>query len=183
MKKVLLSLFVFTSVVLMTSCGSVTVLPVAKSSVKAVTLNELNLSNSDYSVLNTISESAVISVTYYSNNQIEVRDAENTFSYILTPVGKKENGTYQLQKQEGVIRAGFLWNDYGRIDLTSPEDIARLLAVYRLINRSQEVGSDGLIEPVFSTNIEGTSGSMGKMTVSYKTTVSAKPIKLKVTGK
>lgn len=179
MKKILLCILTVVTIVITTSCSSVHVIPKAKSTVNAVTLKELNLTNSDYTMLNTISESAVISVTYYSNEQIEVRDAENTFSYTLA----KSKGIYTPIKQEGVIRAGFLSNDYGIVDMNSPEDMARCLAIYRLISRSQELGADGLVEPVISTNIEGTSGSMGKMTVSYKTTVSAKPIKLKVTGK
>lgn len=179
MKKVLLCLLAVITVAIMASCSSVHVIPKAKSTVNAITLKELNLTNSDYTMLNTISESAFISVTYYANEQIEVRDAEGTFSYTLA---KNKTG-YTPVKQEGVIRAGFLSNDYGAVDMNSPEDMARCLAVYRLINRSQELGADGLVEPVISTNIEGTSGSMGKMTVSYKTTVSAKPIKLKVTGK
>jgi len=182
MRKIKIGLFMV-AIVAMTSCASVNVIPFAKNSVNSVTLKELNLTNADYTILNTISESAVVAVTYFSNNLIEVRDAENTFSYTLTPIGKKEEGRYQLQKQEGVIRAGFLSNDYGRVDMTSPEDMARTLAVYRLINTSQSIGADGLVEPVISTNIEGTSGAMGKMTVTYKTTVSAKPVKLKVTGK
>lgn len=182
MKKVFIGLFVIMLAV-MTSCRSVRVVPQAKSTVNAVSLSELRLTNADYSVLNTISADATISVTYYSDNSIEVRDIDNTFSYKLKPIGKKGDGGYMLENTDGVIRLGFLSNDPRSIDLTLPEDVARGVSLYRIIGMSQQMGSDGLIEPVISTNIEGTSGAMGKMNVIYKTTVSAKPVKLKVTGK
>jgi hypothetical protein len=182
MKKVFIGLFVILLAV-MTSCKSVRVVPQAKSTVNAVSLSELRLTNADYSVLNTISADATISVTYHSDNSIEVRDVDNTFSYKLTPIGKKGDGSYMLENTDGVIRVGFLSNTSGSVDLTVPEDVARGVSLYSIIGKSQQMGADGLIEPVISTNIEGTSGSTGKMTVIYKTTVSAKPVKLKVTGK
>lgn len=182
MKKLILGLSAIL-IVAMTSCRSVRVVPQAKSMVNSVRFQELNLTHTDYSVLNTLSAEATISVTYYSNGSIEVSDYDNTFSYQLKPVGKKGSGVYMLEKTDGVIRTGFLSHDTSNVDLTSPEDIALGTALYRVISLSQEMGADGLIEPVVATNIEGTSGSMGKMTVVYKTTVSAKPVKLKVTGK
>ncbi len=183
MKKILIGLFVI-ALAAMTSCSSVRVVPQAKSTVNAVNLSELRLTNQDYSVLNTISADATISVTYHSDNTIEVRDVDNTFSYKLKPMGKKGDGGYMLENTDGVIRVGFLSNVSGSVDLTVPEDVARAVSLYRIISMSQEMGADGLIEPVISTNIEGSSrSSLNYLTVVYKTTVSAKPIKLKVTGK
>ena len=182
MKKIYFGLFAIMLAV-MTSCSSVRVVPQAKSTVNAVCLGDLRLTNADYSILNTISADATISVTYHSDNSIEVRDTDNTFSYKLKPFGKKGDGGYMLEKTDGVIRVGFLSNSSGSIDLTIPEDVARGVSLYRIIGMSQQMGADGLIEPVISTNIEGTSGAMGRMNVIYKTTVSAKPVKLKVTGK
>lgn len=182
MKKLILGLSVIV-IVAMTSCRSVRVVPQAKSMVNSVRLQELNLTNADYTVLNTLSADATISVTYYSDGSLEVTDYDNTFSYKLKPIGKKGEGIYVLEKTNGVIRTGFLSHNTSNVDLTSPEDIALGTALYRIISLSQEMGADGLIEPVMATNIEGTSGSYGKMTVVYKTTVSAKPVRLKVTGK
>lgn len=182
MKKITIGLFVVFLAV-MSSCRSVRVVPQAKSSVKAVSLSELRLTNSDYSVLNTITADATIRVTYYSDRSIEVEDVDNTFVYKLKPVGKVGSGLYMLDKTEGVIRVGFLSNSSENVDLAIPEDVARAVSIYRIIGLSQQMGADGLIEPVISTNIEGTSGLMGKLSVTYKTTVSAKPVKLKVTGK
>jgi hypothetical protein len=182
MKKLILGLFAIV-IVAMTSCSSVRIVPQAKSIGNAVRFQELNLTNADYSVLNTISAEATISVTYHSDKSIEVKDMDNTFSYKLKSVGKKGSGVFMLDKTEGVIRGGFLSNNLSSIDLTCPEDVSIGVALYRIISMSQQMGADGLVEPVMSTNIEGTSGSIGKMTVVYKTTVSAKPVKLKVTGK
>lgn len=182
MRKIIIGLFV-AALAVMTSCSSVRIVPQAKSTVNAVSLSDLRLSNADYSVLNTISADATISVTYHSDNSIEVRDVDNTFFYKLRPIGKKGSGGYMLDNTSGVIRVGFLSNDSGSIDLTCPEDVARGVSLYRIIGMSQQMGADGLIEPVISTNIEGTSGLGGRMTVIFKTTVSAKPVKLKVTGK
>lgn len=182
MKRILLGLSVVV-LALTTSCSTVKVVPQAKSTINAVSLGELRLTNEDYSVLNTISADAIISVSYNSDNTIEVQDVDRTFSYKLKPVGKKGSGVYMLDKTDGVIRAGFLSNNPGILDLACPEDVARGVAVYRIISMSQELGSDGLIEPVISTNIEGASGTISSLNVVYKITVTAKPIKLKVTGK
>ena len=59
-------------------------------------------------------------------------------------------------------------------DIIQPEDVARRLAIYRLINMAQLDGSDGLIEPVIATSLE----QSGKQVV-FKTTVTAKTIKIK----
>ena len=76
---------------------------------------------------------------------------------------------------EGIARFGFLSNDYGYINTNkvSPEYIVRNLAIYRLVNQAKVRGADGVIEPVISTNAEG-SGN----TIIFKTTVSAKMMKL-----
>ena len=182
MKKILLCLSVVV-LALTTSCTSVKVVPQAKSTVNAVSLGELRLTNADYLVLNTISADATIRVSYNADNSIEVQDEDNTFSYKLKPIGKKGSGVYMLDKTDGVIRAGFLSNNPGIMDLTSPEDVARGVAISRIISMSQQLGADGLIEPVISTNIEGASGSLSALNVVYKTTVTAKPVKLKITGK
>jgi len=131
-------------------------------------------------VLETISSEATVTVTYSSDNtMIEVRDADNTFSY------KKVSGSSILLEADGVIRAGYLTNDYGSINFDSPEDVVRRVAIYRIINRSQQMGADGLIEPVIYTNVDNIASTKRgrELTVVYKTTVLAKPIKLKVTGK
>lgn len=185
MKKVLLA-----SLVLMTMLSScfplmkLKVLPQTASSVNAVTLKELNLQSSDYTVHKTISAEASILVKYVSRGGtvvVEVRDLEKSFSYTMFPDGKGGFIMSQTPEPEGILRAGYLTNDYGKVDLTNPEDVARRLAIYKIISMSQQIGADGLIEPVISTTVEQVSTD-SNLSLTYKTTVSAKPIKLKVTG-
>ena len=89
-----------------------------------------------------------------------------------------DNGTerWVYSSCEGVARYGFLTNDYKNADNTSymnPEQIARNLAIYRLINACKVAGGDGVIEPIVSTNV----GQEGKEII-FKTTVAAKVIKI-----
>ena len=83
-----------------------------------------------------------------------------------------------------MIRGGFL-SGFSKIDLTDPEDIARRIALYRLINLVREQGGDYVIEPVYSINAEGESINKAfgnkKITITYMTTVSGKAIRLKTT--
>lgn len=155
------------------------IIPRAVSTVNAVSLSELNLANTDYTVLNTITKDATVYVTY-SDDEFSLRDAENTFSYTYS----KDDDQFKLEDQTGVLRAGYLSHENATdLDLWNPESVARRMAIYRLISESQQIGADGLIEPVISTTFEKVSEDRSEMTLAYKTTVSAKPIKLKVTGK
>ena len=78
---------------------------------------------------------------------------------------------------------GYLSNDYYE-ELFNippyPHWIVRRLAIYRLINAAKIAGGDGVIEPLISTNVE-----QGKSNrdIVYKTTVSAKLIKIKPDSK
>ncbi len=80
-------------------------------------------------------------------------------------------------KHDSILKLGYLQNDYQRtaIDIKHPEEVVRQLAIYRLINVAREYGADALIEPTISTNVEQT----GKRTITYKSTVTAKILKLK----
>lgn len=80
-----------------------------------------------------------------------------------------------MTKFKGIFKVGYLHNDHANASFSNPEDLARKLAVYRLINISNEMGADGIIEPVVSTNV----AQQDNNTVIFKTTVSGKPIRLK----
>ena len=157
------------------------IIPRAVNTVNAVSLSELNLTNTDYAILNMITKDATVYVTY-SDDEYSLKDSENTFSYTYSK--DKDNDVFKLEDQTGVLRAGYLSHENAAdLDFLNPESIARRMAIYRLISESQQIGADGLIEPVISTTFEKISEDRSGMTVAYKTTVSAKPIKLKVTGK
>ena len=168
MKKLLLAAL---AAIAVSSCGvQTTVIPKAVNTINSVSLDELNLEGEDYTILNTISAEAVI--TYESTfNAIKMADENNEFSlnYYKTRKGWKCRYT-------GILKFGYLSNDYVgyTTDIIQPEDVARRLAIYRLINMAQLDGSDGLIEPVIATSLE----QSGKQVV-FKTTVTAKTIKIK----
>ena len=82
-------------------------------------------------------------------------------------------------KSSGVLRAGFLTNDYGKISYDDPEAIARATAFSKLVSMAKEHGGDALIEPIVSTNLEEQSGRGTKRTIVYSTTASAKVIVIK----
>ena len=162
-------------ILLLTSCGSLkqtSIIPQAINTVHSATFNELNLNREDYTILNTITADALV---YYTDlrNKINIQEANNEFEIEHALNG----GNIVNTKYRGVLRMGYLANDYqsqNPVKLTSPSDIARGFAIYRLINMAQLEGADGIIEPTISTNIE----QQGK-SVAFRTTVSAKIVKLK----
>ncbi len=167
MKKIVILLFV---AVAATSCASVTIIPKAVNTVNSVSLSELNLDREDYDVLNTATSEATI-IYREKRRQIEIFDAGNEFSISY----QKTRFGWLFDESTGIMRLGFLTNDYEDYNVFAiqPEELARRLAIYRLINVSKLNGADGIIEPVISTNIE----QQGK-DIIFKTTVSAKMIKL-----
>lgn len=163
-------------VLLLSACGSLqpvtSVIPEAVNTIHATSFDELNLDRNDYTILNTISAEATV---YYkeSRSEIEIEEANQEFEI------KHSLNAGQVLKSSysGIMRIGYLANDYRNqkpVQLTSPSDIARGFATYRLINMAQQEGADGIVEPTISTNIE----QQGK-TIVYRTIISAKIIKLK----
>ena len=150
--------------------------PIATNSINAIGLSELNLSSGDYSLLKPITISVVISVEYKGKRHkiIQCEDEDFTLEYKW---GKRDNGSYgwKIQDWEGVVKLGFLSNSIGALthDLSAHEAALRL-AKYRLISQAQMQGADGVIEPIFSTNV----AQSGKK-LFFKTTVTARPLVLK----
>lgn len=157
------------------SCGTTRqIVPMAVNTVKSVGFDEMNLQRADYEIINTLTQTAVIHCRMTSKEMI-IRDQEGEFEL---PFERNKLGqmTLNIRKMQGFAKLGFLSNDYALgTDWCTPENIARRLAVYRLINQAQEYGADGVIEPVISTNME----QSGKAVI-FKTTVTAKAIRLKV---
>lgn len=154
-------------------------IPQAVSTVKSVSFDELNLTNKDYAILDRIEASARIEMTI-SNDEYSVKDPEGSFE--LEFARDPNTGKFVLNDFEGVVRAGFLTSGkFSEIDPRRPEEIAHAMAMYRIINLIKEQGADGIIEPVFSTNIEQTSSHRGRVTVTYLTTVSGKAVRLNTT--
>lgn len=183
MKKSIITLSVFCALAL-SSC-KLMVIPKAINTVNSVSLAEMNLERKDYSVLKTISADAVVTYKQNGNRKITVQEAGGDFKFIYKyhkPFARR--GYWSLDQFSGVARLGYLDNDYLKYDTyvadeIKPEFMARCIATYRLINACKIAGGDGLIEPIISTSIE----QSGIRTVTYKTTVSAKIIKLKTDTK
>lgn len=177
--KLFIAIAILLNAILFTSCTTYTVIPQAINTVNSVRLDELNLKhNSDYTIVNTTTSEATVIYSENVDKKIKIKEENNEFE--ITYERDKKSGYYYISECKGVARFGFLTNDYGSTSLSdiSPEDIVRKLAIYRLINAAKVRGADGVIEPVISTNVE----QRGKDIV-FKTTVSAKLIKLSVDAK
>lgn len=177
MKKVTLITITLAGLMFATACSSSrSLMPTAVNTVKSTSFNELNLTSNDYDILDRIEAQSTI-FAKIDNNSYTVYDEENTFRLLFS----KNKDEVTLEKYEGVMRAGYLSRDYAAINLKQPqpEEIARRVAIYRLINLVQEQGGDGIIEPVIATNVEETKSSWNSTTIAYRTTVSGKIVKLK----
>lgn len=174
MKKSILLVTILSAIVL-SSC-KLAIVPKAINTINSVSLEELNLERKDYKVLNTITADASIIYKQFGNT-ITIQDANGDFSIVFKRKFSWRSGYYWIYDSfKGVARYGFLANDYGKVENysdISPEDMARNIAIYRLINACKVAGGDGVIEPIVSTNV----GQQGNSIV-FKTTVSAKIIKL-----
>lgn len=183
-QKILFYAIFLVAVTTMTSCGTPQVvrkrIPVAVNTVNSVRLDELNLKHgTDYTIVNTItSEATVIYSENRKGEKITLREENGEFK--ITFELNNELNEMIITDFEGVARFGFLTNDDYRqnYSLDEPEYVVRNAAIYRLINASKVRGADGVIEPVVSTNVE----QRGRDIV-FKTTVSAKLIKLKTDAK
>lgn len=160
------------------------IIPTAINTVNAVGLSELNLERKDYKVLKTISAETIVkadinedkSVISEINNEFEItytKKGNGLFAQLFNPGANAER--YEV-KCKGIVKLGYLSNDYAREALEDmcAEEIAIRTAKYRLINMAQQMGADGIVEPIISTNIE----QIGKEVI-IKTTAQGKPIILK----
>lgn len=157
----------------LSSCNRHYYVPKAINTISPVTFADLNLRRGDYEVLNTLTATGVV-VYKRSFNEIKIAEENNEFS--INYRYDKKTGRWNLDKVVNIVKFGFLASDYGSTAIVdyNAEDIVRRLAIYRLINEAQMMGADGVIEPVVATNME----QLGRDIV-FKTTVSAKVIKLK----
>lgn len=186
MKKVCLFLTAAALCVSMTSCLSslptTSITPVATNTINTVSFSELNLSREDYKILNTIEVSSVVTVNYQDNSNSTIIKITDDGGYSVELEKNKYSNIIMSSKSSGVLRAGFLTNDYSDVDYNNPEAIARATAFSRLVGMAKEVGGDALIEPIVATNLEEKSTKNPKdksRTFVYHTTASAKVVVIK----
>ena len=184
-QKILVLATMMAATLTMTSCFgpkkmTQRIVPTAVNTINSVGLSELNLKHgSDYTIVNTVTADATIIYSEQrKGEQVTLREENGECKLVYRFDSEQEK--WGLIDFDGIARFGFLSNDEGRVSLreANPEYVSRNLAIYRLINKSKVNGADGVIEPVISTNVE----QSGREIV-FKTTVSAKLIKLKTDSK
>lgn len=163
------------ALLLLASCSApqTSLVPRAVNTINSITLKELNLDRNDYEIINTVEAEAYIKYdSNYNNTRITISDDRGEFQ--LKYLYDKKKGW--SCRYSGIVRFGYLANDYviSTEQYTHPEEVARRLAIYRLINIVNEYGADGVLEPVISTNVE----SKGDYDVFY-TSVKAKMVIVK----
>ncbi len=178
------NLIIFAAIVLcavaMSSCGSLSVVPQAINTINAVSLSELNLDRKDYIVQNTLTAEATV-VARMESDEIEISDPNGEFSLKWEWDKKAKKWEIDMDKVNGIVRLGYMDNDYRNelFDIEQspyPHWIVRRLACYRIINAAKVAGADGIIEPIISVSVEQ---GGGRHTIIYKATVSGKAIKIK----
>lgn len=183
-KNILLSCLSFIAMVVLSSCGGMKqkYIPQSTNMIHTVSFEDLELDSKDFDVLQRVEATSRI-ILSIDGAKVTIQDPDGEFKleYENTGIGGLN---LVLKDFEGVIRGGFL-SGFSKIDLQDPEDIARRIALYRLINLVREQGGDYVIEPVYSINAEGESINKAfgnkKITITYMTTISGKAIRLKTT--
>lgn len=175
-KRIAFACLTIAAFMFLSSCASTgALMPQATNMVKAVSFEELNLTGKDYVILDRIEASARIEVSI-SANSCTIKDPDGKFEIVYV---KDKTGKLVPQKYNGVLRTGYLLSTvYNGHGYDSPDEIAHRLAIYRIINLVKEQGGDGIIEPVISTNVEGSKTVLGVTTITYFTTVSGKVVRL-----
>lgn len=184
-KKLIIASMTMACMFTMTSCFgpkklTQRIVPTAVNTINSVGLSELNLKHgTDYTIVNTITANATIIYSEQRKGEQYTLKEENGECKLVYRFDSEQE-KWALIDFDGIARFGFLTTDdfSESYSTRNPEYVARNLAIYRLINASKVRGADGVVEPVISTNVE----QRGKEIV-FKTTVSAKLIKLKTDAK
>lgn len=164
--------------VLIVSCGShkCLIVPRAVSTSESVPAGALNLHKGDYEILKTITETASVTVKY-GNNEIKVISGDNEFQYNFKFNPKTG---WVLKSFSGTANFGYLTSDIQNyVELPEGEEFARRVAIARLINDIKDFGADGALEPIVTTR----ASNVGRNTVEYQATVTAKIVRINTTTK
>ena len=176
-KKSLLKTLAAVMIVLgLQSCGSnrsYLVIPHSVSTASAVTIDELNLKPGDYSILQSITETASVTCEY-RNDEIRVNSGDGDFTYTfkLNP----KSGWF-LKSFSGAAALGYFSNDYTAepAEMPNVEEFARRVAMAQIINAARDYGADAVIEPICVTK----TSNAGNNKIEYTCTVTAKLIEIK----
>ena len=165
-------------VLLLSSCGTMqksVIVPVATNTISTVSFNDLNLQRDDYKILNTIEVESLVTFEFTNKGYVKITDDSG---YVIEITKNEKTGLVE-KKSSGVLRAGFLTNDYGNVNYDDPESIARAVTFSKLVAMAKEYGADALIEPIVATSLEEQVGRGSRRTIVYHTTASAKIVVIK----
>ena len=147
----------------------------AISNMPVITIQDMNLDRSDYTILKSISATASVN-SDNKRSKRTIMEENNEFKLIYDIVKHDGERYLEYEECEGIIRLGYIGstNIYNSESNYIPaEEIVRRLALYRLINLAKEYGADALFEPTITTT-----ATSDKNTLTYKTEASAKLIKI-----
>ena len=159
------------------SCGGprALVVPHAISTANSIPMGALNLNKGDYEILNTVTQTASISVKY-KRNSITIKSLEGDFAYWFKYDLK--NGWF-LKKFNGTATFGYLMNEPESNGLLlDAAEFSRRVAISKLIDVVKDYGAEGALEPIVTTRVTNS----GNNTVEYHTTASAKIVKIHSTN-
>lgn len=147
----------------------------AISNMPVITIQDMKLERSDYTILKSISATAGVNSDNKKSKRT-ITEENNEFKLIYDIVKHDGERYLEYEECEGIIRLGYIGstNIYNSESNYIPaEEIVRRLALYRLINLAKEYGADALFEPTITTT-----ATSDKNTLTYKTEASAKLIKI-----
>ena len=147
----------------------------AISNMPVITIQDMNLDRSDYTILKSISATATVN-SDNKRSKRTITEENNEFKLIYDIVKHDGERYLEYEECEGIIRLGYIGstNIYNSESNYIPaEEIVRRLALYRLINLAKEYGADALFEPTITTT-----ATSKEKTLTYKTEASAKLIKI-----
>lgn len=163
----------------LTSCfssRSYLVIPHSVSSASAVTVDNLNLKRGEYDVLNSITETASV-LCEYKGSEIRISGDSNAFEYVFDLT---KNG-WILKSFYGAASLGYFSTDLISVNQEIPdaEEFARRVAMARIIQAAKDYKADGIVEPI----VISSANNAGKNKIEYVSTITAKLITIKPTGK
>lgn len=161
-------------VLLLQSCGSALIIPRSVSTASVTTFKDLNLSDGQYDVLRTVSESASV-ICEFGHKSIRITSGEGDFFYHFIYDSKSRSWT--MNKFSGAVSMGYFTKDYVEAvqSVPIPDDFARRAAMARIINTAIDFSADGIVEPITVMS----ASEIGRNKIEYKATVRAKLISLK----
>ena len=167
------------SPLMLTSCGGSKnlLIPHAVSTAPVSTIHDLGLKPGQFDILKTVTETASVRCQY-KGNTIKITSGDGEFSYKFQ---FDKNKGWELASFQGSAELGYFSTDLTEVETEAPrpEEFSRRVAMSRIIKAVTDYSADGIVEPVVTT----VSRNAGDRTVEYTSTVRAKLVVVKPTGK